>query len=110
VPEETFSAMKPGLLAMFSKKGWMILILGLLLLPLGFAVQAVGLLKSNALPRWQSAFFLIVVLLGARWMGWKSSISALPFCWQLLWFPMGCSSSEVRCKFFNELTGMSLPW
>jgi hypothetical protein len=63
VPEEKFTAMKPGLLAMFSKKGWMILLWGMLLLPLGFAFQAVGLLQSNALPRWQSSIFLIGVLL-----------------------------------------------
>ena len=45
VPEEKFSAMMPGLLAMFSKKGWMILLWGILLLPAGFAIQAVGLLQ-----------------------------------------------------------------
>lgn len=63
VPEETFSAMKPGLLAMFSKKGWMVLLWGLLLLPLGFAIQSAGLLQTNTLPSWQSALFLIGVLL-----------------------------------------------
>ena len=63
VPEEKFSAMMPGLLAMFSKKGWMILLWGMLLLPVGFAIQAVGLLQVNALPRWQSTLFLIGVLL-----------------------------------------------
>jgi hypothetical protein len=63
VPEEKFSAMMPGLLAMFSKKGWMILLWGILLLPAGFAIQAIGLLQGSALPRWQSTFFLIGVLL-----------------------------------------------
>jgi hypothetical protein len=29
---------------------------------LGFAVQTVGLLQSNVLPRWQSSLFLIGVL------------------------------------------------
>jgi len=65
LPEEKFSAMMPGLLAMFSKKGWMILLWGILLLPVGFAIQAVGLLQAGALPRWQSALFLIGVLLVA---------------------------------------------
>jgi hypothetical protein len=37
----------------------------LLLLPVGFAIQAVGLLQANALPHWQSALFLIGVLLVA---------------------------------------------
>lgn len=63
VPDEKFSAMMPGLLAMFSKKGWMILLWGMLLLPVGFAIQAVGLLQANALPRWQGALFLIGVML-----------------------------------------------
>ena len=63
VPEEEFSAMMPGLLAMFSKKGWMILLWGILLLPVGFAIQAVGLLQVGALPPWQSTLFLIGVLL-----------------------------------------------
>jgi hypothetical protein len=63
VPEERFSAMMPGLLAMFSKKGWMKLVWGIVLLPVGFAIQAVGLLQANALPRWQSILFLIGVLL-----------------------------------------------
>ena len=63
VPDDKFSAMMPGLLAMFSKKGWMVLLWGMLLLPLGFAIQAVGLLQANALPRWESALFLVGVLL-----------------------------------------------
>jgi hypothetical protein len=63
VPDEKFSAMMPGILAMFSKKGWMKLLWGILLLPVGFAIQVVGLLQVNALPRWQSTLFLIGVLL-----------------------------------------------
>ncbi len=63
LPEEKFLAMMPGLLAMFSKKGWMILLWGILLLPAGFALQAVGLLQVSALPHWQTALFLIGVLL-----------------------------------------------
>jgi hypothetical protein len=65
VPEEKFSAMMPGLLAMFSKKGWMILLWGIVLLPVGFAIQAVGLLQVSVLPPWQSVLFLIGVLLVA---------------------------------------------
>ena len=65
VPEEKFSAMLPGLLAMFSKKGWMILLWGIVLLPVGLAIQTVGLLQVGALPPWQSILFLIGVLLVA---------------------------------------------
>ena len=38
---------------------------GILLLPVGFAIQAIGLLKTKALPRWQSLLFLGGVLLVA---------------------------------------------
>ncbi len=65
LPEEKFSPMMPGLMAIFSKKGWMKLTWGIVLLPVGFAILAVGLLQVNALPRWQSALFLIGVLLVA---------------------------------------------
>ena len=63
LPEEKFTAMMPGLLAIFSKKGWMKLVYGIVLLPVGFAIQAIGLLQVDVLPRWQSALFLIGVLL-----------------------------------------------
>jgi len=63
VPDEQFAAMMPGLLAMFSKEGWMKLLWGVLLLPAGFAIQTVGLLQVGTLPRWQSTLFLVGVLL-----------------------------------------------
>jgi len=62
VPANKFAAMMPGLLAMFSHKGWMVLLWGIVLLPLGFAILAIGLLKTRTLPRWQSACFLVGVL------------------------------------------------
>jgi hypothetical protein len=63
IPEEKFSAMMPGLVAIFSKKGWMKLTWGILLLPVGFAILAIGLLQVIALAPWQSILFLIGVLL-----------------------------------------------
>ena len=80
VSEEKFSAMMPGLLAIFSKKGWMILVWGMLLLPLGFAIQAVGLLQANALPRWQSTLFLIGVLL----VGTPDGLEIINLCASIL--------------------------
>ena len=62
LPENEFEQMMPGLLAMFGKEGWLVLIWGLLLLPIGFVIQAIGLLKSKSLPNWQSLLFLIGVL------------------------------------------------
>lgn len=58
-----FAAMMPGLLAMFSKQGWMVLIWGILLLPVGFGIQAIALLKTRSIARWQSVLFLVGVLL-----------------------------------------------
>lgn len=63
LPERDFAAMMPGLLAMFTKGGWLVLLWGIALLPVGFGVQAVALLKTQALPRWRALLFLIGVLL-----------------------------------------------
>jgi hypothetical protein len=65
LPDREFAQMMPGLLAMFAKAGWLVLLWGILLLPVGFALQAIALLKTRTLPRWQSILFLIGVLLVA---------------------------------------------
>jgi hypothetical protein len=62
VPNTDFARMMPGLVAMFSKEGWLVFIWGLLFLPIGFAIQAIALVRSRAIPRWQSILFLIGVL------------------------------------------------
>jgi hypothetical protein len=62
ISELQFSQMMPGLLAMFSKEGWLVILWGLLLLPVGFAIQTIGLIKTRSLPRWQSFLFLFGVL------------------------------------------------
>lgn len=58
-----FSSMMPGLLAMFSKRGWLVLLWGIVLLPVGFGTQAVALLSSKSIARWQGLLFLVGVLL-----------------------------------------------
>lgn len=58
-----FAGMMPGLLAMFSKHGWLVLIWGIVLLPVGFGLQAIALLKTESIARWQSWLFLVGVLL-----------------------------------------------
>jgi hypothetical protein len=63
LPEKVFAQIMPGVVAMFTKQGWLVLLWGILLLPIGFAIQAIALLKTNTLPRWQSILFLIGVLL-----------------------------------------------
>jgi hypothetical protein len=61
--DSEFTSMMPGLLAMFSKQGWLVLLWGILLLPVGFGLQAIALFKSRSLPRWQSLLFLVGVFL-----------------------------------------------
>ncbi len=63
LPQKEFSSMMPGLLAMFSKEGWLKLLWGILFLPAGFAIQAFALLKTQTFARWQSALVIIGVLL-----------------------------------------------
>jgi hypothetical protein len=65
LPDSEFAQMMPGLRAIFAREGWLVLLWGVLLLPVGFAIQAFALLKTGALPRWQSLLFLVGVLLVA---------------------------------------------
>jgi hypothetical protein len=58
-----FAAMMPGLVAMFSMRGWMVLLWGILLLPIGFGIQAAALFREGPLAKWQSLLFLVSVLL-----------------------------------------------
>lgn len=62
LPESQFAQMTPGLLAIFSFKGWMVLVWGLLLMPIGVAIQIFGMLKTRVLPRWQLWILLVGVL------------------------------------------------
>ena len=61
--EKVFAQIMPGVMAMFTKRGWLVLLWGIILLPIGFAIQAIGLLAAQAIPLWQSLLFLIGVLL-----------------------------------------------
>jgi hypothetical protein len=63
LPENVFDQIMPGVMAMFTKKGWLKLLWGIVLLPIGFAIQAIALLKTHTLSPWQSILFLIGVLL-----------------------------------------------
>lgn len=63
LPENVFAQIMPGVMAMFSKKGWMVLLWGILCLPIGFAILSIGLIVTQAIPVWQSLLFLVGVLL-----------------------------------------------
>jgi hypothetical protein len=65
LPEHVFTQMMPGLVAIFSHEGLMILVWGVVLIAPGFVIQAIGLFKTKAIPRWQSILLLIgICLLG----------------------------------------------
>jgi hypothetical protein len=63
LPEKVFGQIMPGVLAMFTKKGWLVLLWGIVFLPIGFTIQSIGLLATHTIPLWQSLLFLIGVLL-----------------------------------------------
>jgi hypothetical protein len=62
LPETEFAQMMPGLLAIFSYKGWMALVWGLLLMPIGVLIQTVGMFTAKVLPRWQLGLLFVGVL------------------------------------------------
>jgi len=63
LPENLFGQMMPGLVAIVSKQGWMILVWGVVLMAVGLTIQAIGLLTTHAIPRWQSVLLLIGIWL-----------------------------------------------
>ncbi|MGB2767691.1 MAG: hypothetical protein WBC14_11440 [Propionicimonas sp.] len=63
VDDTTFNAMLPGLVAIFDKQGWVVLVWGMVLLPLGVAVQAIGLIRAGQWPTWQAVTLLAGSLL-----------------------------------------------
>ena len=62
LPESEFAQMMPGLLAIFSFKGWMVLVWGLVLMPIGVAILTIAMLRARSLPRWQLWMLLAGVL------------------------------------------------
>lgn len=62
LPQSQFAQMVPGLLPIFSHAGWMVLVWGVVLITLGFAIQAIALIKAKAIPLWQSVLLLIGIL------------------------------------------------
>jgi hypothetical protein len=63
LPGGTFTQIMPGVLAMFTKQGWLVLLWGIPLLPIGFAIQTIALLKTKTFPRQNGILFLVGVLL-----------------------------------------------
>lgn len=61
--DDEFAAVRPALSAIFAKKGWLWLLWGMLLVPVGFAVLAIAALASGATSPWVAALLLVGVLL-----------------------------------------------
>ena len=61
--DDEFAAARPALSAIFAKKGWLWLLWGILLVPIGFAVLAIAALASGATSAWVAVPLLVGVLL-----------------------------------------------
>jgi hypothetical protein len=60
--DEEFEAARPALSAIFAKKGWLWLLWGIVLIPIGFAVLAIAALVTGATSAWTAALLLVGVL------------------------------------------------
>ena len=60
--DDEFAAARPALSAIFAKKGWLWLLWGILLVPIGFAVLAIAALTTGACPPWVAILLLVGVL------------------------------------------------
>jgi len=89
LPANQFAQMMPGLVAIFSHQGWMALVEGVVLIAIGFSIQAIALLKTNVIPRWQSALLLI----GVWMLGWPDGEEIVALAGSILltvaWVPYG---------------------
>jgi len=106
LPEAQFTQMMPGLVVIFSHQGWMILVMGVLLLAVGLSIQAVGLLVTGAIPRWQAA-----LLLGVWLMGWPDGEEIVALAGSILLamalIPLGLRIISGQKRLKHELAALS---
>jgi hypothetical protein len=60
--DDEFAAARPALSAIYAKKGWLWLLWGIVLIPVGFAVLAIAALTSAACSPWVAGLLLVGVL------------------------------------------------
>lgn len=60
--DQDFAAARPALSAIFAKKGWLWLVWGMVLIPIGFAVLAIAALVTGTTSVWVALLLLIGVL------------------------------------------------
>ena len=61
--DDEFAAARPALSAIYAKKGWLWLLWGIVLIPIGFAVLAIAALTTGATSPWVAILLLAGVLL-----------------------------------------------
>ena len=86
----------PGLVAVFSHEGWMVLVEGVVLVAVGFSIQAIAMLKTNVIPRWQSALLLV----GIWMLGWPDGEEIVALAGSILlavaFVPFGLKTIRLR--------------
>jgi hypothetical protein len=107
LPEKVFAQIMPGVLAMFTKQGWLVLLWGISFLPIGFAIQAIALLKTHTFPRWQSILFLIGVLLVATPDGLEIINLGASIMMAIAFVPYGIQIIAKALKLFSVIVGRS---
>lgn len=54
-----FEQIYPAIVAMKGLQGWLWLVYGLVLLPMGFIIMGIGLYRTTKLPRWQAGLLIV---------------------------------------------------
>lgn len=76
LPARDFEQMMPGLLAIFSFQGWMALVLGLVLGPIGVLIQTIALWRTRLLPPWQAGLLAV----GLPFIGFPDGAEIINLC------------------------------
>ncbi len=63
LPEEQFRQLMPGIQAMIEHRGWLWMVQLYLLMPVGFALMGIALVRTHAVPRWQGVALIVGGLL-----------------------------------------------
>jgi len=63
IPDDQFIGIFPALQALLDKAGWLWIVWLFLLLPIGFILQTIGLMKENIIPKWQGVSIIVGLLL-----------------------------------------------
>lgn len=63
LPDTDFTSISPALQSLLDKEGWLGIVYLLPLLPIGFAIMTLGMVRAGVLGRGQSAFIIVGLLL-----------------------------------------------